>query len=287
MNCLVLGGTRFFGIHLVSNLLDNGHTVTIATRGRQPDPFGSRVSRIITDRNDAEKMEASFRGESYDVVFDDLAYCSLDVKYAMESIEFRKYVMVSSAAVYDLHPNTTEDDFLPTQKELIWSGRKDFPYGENKRLAECALFQNYTDHNPVAVRFPFVLGRDDYTKRLTYYVANQIKGTPMYVNNIDSRMSFIRSDEAGKFLAFLAENDYRGPINACSTGGISIREIGEYVKSQTGKSPIYGNDGEDAPYNDTPSYSINTEKAEAIGFHFTPLKEWMYELIDYEIAQIQ
>lgn len=30
---LVLGGTRFFGKHLVETLLQDGHDVTIATRG--------------------------------------------------------------------------------------------------------------------------------------------------------------------------------------------------------------------------------------------------------------
>ncbi|MGH4123418.1 MAG: NAD-dependent epimerase/dehydratase family protein [Clostridium sp.] len=35
MNILVLGGTRFFGVHLVDNLLKNGHQVTIANRGNK------------------------------------------------------------------------------------------------------------------------------------------------------------------------------------------------------------------------------------------------------------
>lgn len=32
MNILVIGGTRFFGIHTVKRLLESGHTVTAATR---------------------------------------------------------------------------------------------------------------------------------------------------------------------------------------------------------------------------------------------------------------
>ncbi|MFA0815785.1 MAG: NAD-dependent epimerase/dehydratase family protein [Anaerofustis sp.] len=287
MNCLVIGGTRFFGIHLIKSLLENGHEVTIATRGKHPDPFGDFVQRVAVDRTDMQQMKKTFENRYFDAVIDDLAYCALDVKCSLDHIQCGRYVIASSAVIYELHPNTTEDDFLPLEKELVWSGRTDYPYKENKMYAECALFQAYAQQNAAAARFPFVLGKDDYTKRLTYYVANQIKEIPMHADNIDSQMSFIRSDEAGKFLAFLVESDYRGPINACSAGSISIREIGEYVKSKTGKSPIYGNDGEDAPYNDTPSYNINTEKAEAIGFRFTPLKEWIYELIDYEIAQIR
>ena len=60
MNCLVLGGTKFFGKHLVRTLIENGNTVTIATRGKTPDPFGAEVGRILTDRADCDKMKNSF-----------------------------------------------------------------------------------------------------------------------------------------------------------------------------------------------------------------------------------
>ena len=39
MKILVLGGTRFFGIHMVKGLLDSGAEVTIATRGNVKDEF--------------------------------------------------------------------------------------------------------------------------------------------------------------------------------------------------------------------------------------------------------
>lgn len=38
MKILVLGGTRFFGVHLVNALLEDGHEVTIATRGGRRIP---------------------------------------------------------------------------------------------------------------------------------------------------------------------------------------------------------------------------------------------------------
>lgn len=34
MNLLVIGGTRYFGIHMVNKLLEQGHDITIATRGK-------------------------------------------------------------------------------------------------------------------------------------------------------------------------------------------------------------------------------------------------------------
>ncbi len=55
-------------------------------------------------------------------------------------------------------------------KELKWCDRKAFPYEEVKRQAECALWQAYPDKNRIAVKYPFVIGKDDYTNRLRFYV---------------------------------------------------------------------------------------------------------------------
>ena len=37
MDILILGGTRYFGIHMVNELINQGHNITIATRGRTSD----------------------------------------------------------------------------------------------------------------------------------------------------------------------------------------------------------------------------------------------------------
>lgn len=50
MNILVIGGTRFFGIHMVNELLTAGYDVTIATRGKASDSFGDKVKRIFLER---------------------------------------------------------------------------------------------------------------------------------------------------------------------------------------------------------------------------------------------
>lgn len=108
----------------------------------------------------------------------------------------------------------------------------------------------------------------------------------MYIDNPDSQMGFIRSDEAGRFLAFLAEKDFSGAINGCSDNTISVREILEYVEKKTGKKAVLDRNGEPAPYNGTPEYSINTDKAKALGFAFTDLRDWIWELLDYYIVDV-
>ena len=284
MNVLAIGGTRFFGIPMVEELLNSGHEVTIATRGLSADSFGSRVKRLTLDRIDAQSLRSTLSGRHFDVIIDKLAYCSNDIKNLMDVADCDQYIHMSTTAVYDpKHLNTLESDFHGTAKELIWCSRPDFPYDEIKRQAECALWQQYPDRNWIAVRYPFVIGKDDYTKRLLFYIEHVMKSIPMYVDNLDCRMGFIRSDEAGRFLAFLAGKPFRGAVNGCSEGTVSIREILGYVEQKTGKKAVLSADGDAAPYNSEPEHSINTDLAASLGFRFSRLHDWIFELLDYYI----
>ncbi|HAH19042.1 MAG TPA: NAD-dependent epimerase, partial [Eubacterium sp.] len=75
MNILVIGGTRFFGIPMVDDLLKKGHEVTIATRGMAKDKYGDKVNRIIFDRCNADSIKTQLSNKHFDVVIDKIAYC--------------------------------------------------------------------------------------------------------------------------------------------------------------------------------------------------------------------
>ena len=288
MKILVICGTRFFGIHMVEELLKAGHDVTIATRGRASDSFGNRVKRIIIERTNEESIKSAFKELHYDVVIDKIAYCSNDIKYVMDHIRCDKYIYMSSTSVYKpKHMNTLENDFDGHSSDFVWCDRMAFPYEEIKRQAEYALWQKYTDKKWITVRYPFAIGKDDYTKRLLFYVEHVVKSIPMNIDNLDYQMGYIRSDEAGKFIAFLVDKDFCGAINGSSNGTISIKEIIDYVEKKTGAKAIMDKEGDASPYNGEPEYSINTDKANALGFKFLELKDWIYELLDYYIQLVK
>ena len=288
MKILVLGGTRFFGIYTVENLLAKGHDITIATRGKAPDGYGSRVRRITVERTKEESIKSAFKGLHYDVVIDKIAYCSNDIRYVMDNVDFDKYIYMSSTSVYEpKHINTLESDFNGMSGDFVWCDRKAFPYEQIKRQAEYALWQKYAGRNWIAVRYPFAIGKDDYTKRLLFYVEHTLKSIPMDINNLEAQMGFIRSDEAGKFISFLTDKDVKGAINGSAVGTVSMKEIINYVERKTGAKAIIDREGDPAPYNGEPEYSINTEKAEALGFRFSVLQDWIYELLDYYIELVK
>lgn len=83
----------------------------------------------------------------------------------------------------------------------------------------------------------------------------------------------------------LAGSTLVGPVNACSKGTITLKEVFDYVEKKTGKQPIFHHEAEAAPYNSGEAFSLNTQKAEGFGFHFTELDSWIYKLLDFYIME--
>ncbi len=281
MHILVLGGTRFFGRHLVNALLCHNHTVTVLTRSESYAPFVKPVHKISVDRADKNALAAALHGQVYDIVYDNIAYASEDVRGILDIVQCTQYILTSTTAVYTpLQNNVQETQFNPLAYPLKWLCRADADYAETKRQAECALFGAYPHIKSVAVRFPYVIGPDDYTNRLYFYVAHIIKQTPMLIDNFDCPMGFVLSNEAGAMLAHFSIGEYEGIYNGCNMGSISIADIAQYVQRKTGKAPVLAKDDLPAPYNGTPAYSINTDKINGKGFTFTDINASVWPIID-------
>lgn len=281
MNILVLGGTRFFGVHMVNSLLQRGHNVTIATRGKTKDMFGDKVERVIIERTNPKSLAKSIGKRHFDVACDNLAYCSNDVKVLLDSLKCERYVMTSSGSVYaNQHLQTTEEEFNPLSHSFKWCSRQDYSYDEVKRQAESALFQKYPEFQSVAVRFPYVIGEDDYTERLYFYVEQIIKGNAVNIDNINEQIGFINSSEAGNILAWIAEQDFVGPINGSNVGTISMEEVISYVEQKTKKKAIYSSAGLNGTYNGQKSFSLDVTHSNNLGYNFTKLNDWIYDLLD-------
>ena len=203
------------------------------------------------------------------------------MKCLLDTLKCDKYVMTSTVSVYENYIiDMSETDFAPEKHPLKWCWRADDTYNEVKRQAECALYQVYSDIQSVAVRFPFVVGDDDYTKRLHFYVEHIAKSIPMNVDNLEEQMSFITSDEAGRFLATFANNDFLGKINASSRGTITIGEFIRYIEDKTGNKAIISDKGDAAPYNGAKTHSMVLDKAKGLGFEFSTVDSWIYGLLD-------
>ncbi|WP_243525351.1 NAD-dependent epimerase/dehydratase family protein [Bacillus pseudomycoides] len=216
---LVFGGTRFFGKRLVESLLQAGHDVTIATRGLTVDPFGSTVKRVVVDREDEGQLQKTLAGKSYDVVYDNLCYSPNAAKIICDVLhnKVKKYIVISSMAIYEPSLSLKESDFNPYEYPIVYGDRQDFSYSEGKRLAEAVLFQHAT-FPVIAVRFPVVIGENDYTKRLWFYVENIIKRKPFVVEENTGIKAFIEETEGN-----LAP--YNG-MTSCTVNSERAKELG-------------------------------------------------------------
>ncbi|PLT30312.1 NAD-dependent epimerase/dehydratase family protein [Peribacillus deserti] len=281
---LILGGTRFFGKKLVSLLIDAGHEVTIATRGHAEDSFGDNVYRMLLDRTNPQALENAAGGQNWDLIYDNICYTPMEAMEACRIFKgkVKKYIMTSTLSVYEYGPEKKrEEDFDPYTYPLASDQVESLSYGEGKRLSEAVFFQK-ADFLVNTVRFPIVLGEDDYTKRLHFHVKNVLKEMAIGVPNREAVLSFINSDEAARFLAWLGTNELAGPINASSNGEISLNQLFSLIETYTGKEALIQqitNDEQMSPFRVTESWYMDNSKAAEHGFIFDELDEWLPELV--------
>ena len=287
MKILVVGGTRYFGIPMVNTLLKNGHDITIATRGNSKPVFDGIINYVVMDRMDFASVKEALGGQHFDLIIDKIAYSSNDVKALLSNVSCDQYIQMSTCSVYPKeHADITEDEFKPEEYELHWIDRiKD--YEETKRQAERAVFEFMDPSNISFVRYPIVMGENDYTKRLDFYIEHIRDQKPMNIDDLDKKMAFIYEKDAGDFIAYLADHFVQGAINGCSKDAVKISDIVEYIEKGLGKKAVISQQGDDAPYNGIEDIlSFNTEKAESTGYRFRELNEWLYPLINARIKTL-
>lgn len=284
MKILIVGGTRFFGIPMTEELLRQGHSITIATRGTRSNPFGDRVRHIAVDKTDGESVRQHLGREQFDLVIDKVAYASNDVRALLENIRCARYIQMSSCAVYtEAGERIAETAFDAASYPLVWMDRP-ADYAEGKRQAERAALEFMDTADCTFVRYPVVLGEHDYTGRLRFYAEHIAARKPMCIRNPDVRSPYILETEAGGFLAYLAEHPCAGAVNGCAAGTVSQRKMIAYMEKLTGCTAVFSAAGDPAPYDGAAAdCSYDTAKAEALGFRFSDLHTWLPALTGLEI----
>lgn len=283
-NILVLGGTRFFGLKLVELLIEEGHHVTIVTRGQLHNPFGEQVEHLIVDRSNRGAFAKAVEGRHFDIVYDNICYSPNEAQAFCEIFNGRigKLVFTSTLSTYEVDGKPkTENDFDPYTYEIRMGDAKDFTYNEGKRQAE-AVFYKEAQFPVVAVRLPIVMGEDDYTKRLHFHVERIANDEPIGFVNMDAEMSFIQATEAAKFLHWAGMTDVEGPFNATANGKISLRALIALIEEATGKRAkivLLGPEEIRSPYAVPASWYMDNSKAQQAGFTFSELSNWLPKLV--------
>ncbi|KAL6774204.1 CSP41B [Auxenochlorella protothecoides x Auxenochlorella symbiontica] len=113
-NILMLGGTRFIGQYLARQLVEEGHQVTLLTRGKAPiaaripddtdeshAAYSDAVQHVAADRKDADAVKNALKGREFNVVYDINGREAEEADLILEALpSLEQYIYCSSAGLY-------------------------------------------------------------------------------------------------------------------------------------------------------------------------------------------
>ena len=183
MDVLIIGGTRYMGRIVVQRLLERGDKVTVFSRGTTQPEWWEQIEHIQGDREDRSDFAAKLKGKSFDAVIDTQAYRKEDVESAVGAFDGNvgRYVIVSTGSVYlegavDFSKHCTFQESVVDWSSLDYTyPAGEDPYGVGKRHCEKWLQENSNIPYTI-VRIPAVMGWDDPTGRMWWWVQRALDG---------------------------------------------------------------------------------------------------------------
>jgi nucleoside-diphosphate-sugar epimerase len=304
MRILVLGGTRFFGLQLVHRLVDEGHQVTILTRGLTSAPLPPSVERLVGDRREAASLRGAVGSRTWDVVIDNIGFTAADARLAVDLFAGRtgRFLFTSTAAVYTVldgivNPYREEDtERFPEHPRVRQDPR--LAYGWGKLQAERVLREAYRERGfPITIlRVPIVIGPRDHTLRAYSYWVRLKDRAPLILpdgGRVDWRFIF-SGDVVRAFLLLLKEERSVGQVyNFAQEEIVSVREFVK-LSAEILETPVetvdiplqwlraQGIEPTFSPYSIPRSCILDIGKAHReLGWRSTPWAEWMRASIEW------
>jgi 2'-hydroxyisoflavone reductase len=175
LKILILGGTRFIGLHMTALALERGHTLTFFNRGKTKTDRYPEVERIKGDRNgDIDGL----KGRQWDAVIDNSGYVPRHVRLSAELLapNVRQYLFTSSISVYPNFsaPRDEKSEVGKLADESIEKVDGD-TYGPLKALCEQAV-EKALPGRATIIRPGLIVGPDDNTDRFTWWPARAARG---------------------------------------------------------------------------------------------------------------
>lgn len=230
MSLLILGGTRFLGLHMTAAALARGHRVTFFNRGRTNTDRFPGVPRITGDRNGDL---GGLAGRSFDAVIDNSGYTPRQVRLAAQMLRASvpHYLFVSTLSVYASFAAPNDEGSPLGKIEDETTEKVDGQtYGPLKALCETAAKEVYGAGNTTVLRPGLIVGPDDNTDRFTYWPARAAHGGRFAAPGAPTDpVQFIDARDLAAFALDAVERRVTGTFNVVSAPGRFT--IGELVAS--------------------------------------------------------
>lgn len=288
MNILILGGTSFVGRHIVTQALEQGHTVTIAHRGQTNAELFPECEHLHFDRL-GEWPDLGDR--RWDAVVDTSAYVPRAIATAAQHLVGRtdRYLFISTISVYDLEGQTMLDEMSPVWKEL------DEPtetidaqtYGPLKVACERVAAESWGDRL-VVVRPGIVVGCWDPTNRFEYWVRQVAAGGEVKVPvRLEQPVQFIDGLDLARFcIARLSGGTGIWNANGNETTfGVMLEGIREALGIEATWLPVPIDQLEKSPMvlpedgSRDAIFRCSSAKAQANGLRFRSIAETVHDVL--------
>ncbi|MGW1178913.1 NAD-dependent epimerase/dehydratase family protein [Kitasatospora sp. NPDC002543] len=233
MRILVIGGTRFIGLHFAEAALAAGHEVTVVHRGRTGSGLLPDATHLIADR-DADL--SALRGRSWDATVDFCAYYPRQVRELAAALDpgaAGRYLLVSTVSVYDVPaaPGYAEDSpLLPAdgpEPEAVTAET----YGVLKVQCERAAQQAFGDRT-LLVRPTYVIGPRDYTHRFDYWVRRLARGGEVLApGRPDAAVQVVDVRDLAHWMLALLEQGASGAYHAATPPPFGMGDLLDAIAS--------------------------------------------------------
>lgn len=309
LKILLLGGTRFLGVHVTEMALARGHSVTFFNRGRTKSDLFPQVEKLLGDRDG--KLDA-LKGRKWDAVIDTSGYVPRHVRLSAELLapNVQQYLFISTIGLYaDL--SKANDENSPVAK-VDDEQREDWEnaYGQLKALCEKAAATAMPGRTTM-VRPGLIVGPEDSTDRFTFWPARAAQGGEMIAPG-DPRVPYqiIDARDLAAFCLDALENRTLGVFNVTSpsdkfTIGDVVRESVAAALALARPNPPprptwvsaeFLAEQKVAPFTDMPAWlpadgemgglhRTNVERAIKAGLKISPLQKTTRDTLAWHLAR--
>lgn len=309
MKVFIIGGSGFISGRLTQMLLDEGHRVTILTRGLSRTTFrgDERLERVSGDRRSARSILQAVESATFDAAFDMIAYDADDSRSAVNALKGRvgRFIHCSTVSVYMISaavrcPITEDQAQLPVMG--YWP-RNPFgmDYGIKKRSCEEVLWDSHDPTFPVTVLRPtYVSGPGDPTARDFFWMQRILDGRGLVVpGSGDHAFQQLFVNDAARAFADVLNHD-ASMGKAYNIAGDDIYSLNEYLRLL---ADLLGRDvdlthvdqatfdalpvashprGDVFPFNTRRTAVFSLEKIKRdVAYRPTPFRDWMQTTIEW------
>ena len=272
-NILVVGGTSYFGKHLVNILIEAGEKVWVATRGN--NSINPNASFIYFDRFKDKPLDTKI---IFDIVYDQSCYSSSSLRNLTHILSScGMYILTSSQAVYSNGWSIIEESINYNKVDEYIN--KINSYGFEKLKAE-AYIARYTDRY-VCPRFPTIIGKNDPRMRLQNLIT-QVKTGYISLPETNPFFQYLYEQDAAHSLYKLSLTTHQGPINIANPNPISVKSLCELIANKLNQRLHieWSRDFKFEPFDliKSETKTLNTVKQGVINLNYKNINEIIEEL---------